>query len=315
MCWVPARFKLGRACEDHSPTIIEGNQRTMTTVLKWMAWIGLVWINSAFAPNLLAESKPEKIYRKVLPSVMTLEVENFAGERFVGSAVLALADDIAITAWHVVSDARSVSAIFADGERIKVTGCIDSDGRRDLALVKLEKSLPGRQAVLCQSLQGVATRAYVIGAPKGYGFSISDGLVSQIRSVDGFQQYQVSCPISPGNSGGPLLNDRGQVIGIASWTKSDAQNINFAIPIREVADLNPAGQMTKWEQLALTRRPLAPRTVSASAVSGTVGATSAAGGFEDLAKRLEKSRGKQVTVVVQEEGQESKFTFTVPHPH
>ena len=66
--------------------------------------------------TLQAETKPEKIYRKVLPSVMTLEVENNQGERFVGSAVLALGDDVALTAWHVVWDARSVWATFADGE-------------------------------------------------------------------------------------------------------------------------------------------------------------------------------------------------------
>ena len=67
-----------------------------------------------------AGSKAEKIYRKVLPSVMTLEVENRLGEHFVGSGVVGLADDCVVTAWHVVSDARLVSAVFADGTRVHV---------------------------------------------------------------------------------------------------------------------------------------------------------------------------------------------------
>ena len=261
--------------------------------------------------DLFAGSKPEKIYRAVLPAVMTLEVENFAGERFVGSAVLGLMDDVAITAWHVVSDARSVWAAFADGTRVRVKGCIDSDGERDLALLKLEKPLPGRKAVLSRNLQAVATRAFVIGAPKGYGFSISDGLVSQIREVDGIAQYQVSCPISPGASGGPVLNDRGQVIGITSWTKSDAQNLSFAIPSREIERLDANAPVIPWEMLALsTRPPITPRAASTKVAAKDDRHQTP--GFDDFARRLERSSGKRVTVVVQEDGKENKYTFIVP---
>ena len=186
---------------------------------------------------------------------MTLEVENQSGERFVGSAVLALVDDIVLTAWHVVADARSVWAVFADGQRVQVVGRIDYDGERDLALLKLEKRLPRRQAALCSELQPVASRTYVIGAPKGYEFSISDGMISQIRSVNGWLQYQLSCPVSPGNSGSPVFNSRGQVIGIASWTKADAQNVNFAIPTREFLRLKASAPLMTWAQLAATNPP------------------------------------------------------------
>jgi len=130
-------------------------------------------------------------YQKTLPSVMSLQVEDLAGEKFVGSAALALADDVAVTAWHVVAGARSVSAVFADGQRIEVSGCVARDGVRDLALLKLAKALPHRKAVLCSAMQPVAARAYVIGSAKGYDFSITDGLISQNRRVDGFPQYQL----------------------------------------------------------------------------------------------------------------------------
>lgn len=259
--------------------------------------------------QLLADSKPERIYRKVLPSVMTLEVENFAGERFVGSAVLSLDDDIAITAWHVVSDACSVRAVFADGSRVKVEGCVNIDRNRDLALLKLEKPLPGRRAVLSPRLQAIATRVFVIGAPKGYGFSISDGLVSQLRDVDGITQYQISCPISPGNSGGPLLNERGEVVGITSWTKSDAQNLSFAIPSREIERLKTRGPVITWQKLALDIRS---RTAPQEAISKAAVKDDTMPGFDDFAKRLERSTGRRVTVVVQEDGKENAYTFTVP---
>ncbi len=188
----------------------------MNVKLHRVFWLAL-WLVFAVTPEgLRATLTPEKLCQKVLPSVMTLEVESKNGERFVGRAVLALADDAALTAWHVVAAARSVWAVFADGQRVKVIGCIDHDGVRDVALLKLEKRLPHRQAVLCRELQSVASRVYVIGAPRGFDFSISDGLISQIRCVDGLVQYQLSCPISSGNSGSPILNPRGEVIGIAT---------------------------------------------------------------------------------------------------
>lgn len=280
-------------------------------------WLGLLCgllACMAHPARLRAETKPEKVYRKILPSVMTLEVENMAGERFVASGVLALADDVAVTAWHVVSDARAVWAVFADGRRMKATGCIDQDGDRDLALIKLEKPLPNRRAVLGNELQPVATRAYAIGSPKGSAFTITEGLVSQILQVDGFPQYQVSCPISPGSSGGPVLNNRGEVIGITSWTKTDAQNMSFAIPVKELARLDPARASTPWAQLTTTNRP--PLAARASGLWKPVAATkqNSLGGndFEDLKARLRRSTGKVVTIVVQEAGHQNKFTFTVP---
>ena len=257
-------------------------------------------------------ANPQAIYRKVLPSVMTLEVENQAGERFVGSAVLTLADDTAITAWHVVSDARSVWAIFEDGTRVKVSGWLDRDPERDLALIKLGQPMPGRRAVLSREIESVASRAYVIGAPKGYGFSITDGLVSQIRQVGGFAQYQISCPVSAGNSGGPVLNEKGLVIGIVLWTKSDAQNVSFAITSLEVGRLKVNQAVSVWPQAATPPLSFGPAATNSSALVSTERQEFSSAGFTDFIQRLAQSAGKDVSVVVQEDGREKKFSFTVP---
>jgi hypothetical protein len=276
-------------------------------------WLGL-WLLNACAPaGLHAALTPEKLYPKVLPSVMTLEVKSQSGEKFIGSAVLALADDVVLTAWHVVADARSVCAVFADGQRVNVIGCIDYDGGRDLALLKLEKRLPHRRAVLGRELPAVAARAYVIGSPKGYDFSITDGLISQIRSVKGFLQYQLSCPISPGNSGSPVFNQRGEVIGIASWTKAGAQNLSFAIPTRDFIRLNVFERPTTWEQLAASPRPAAGASLMESRQSNdkVLEEKTDDGGFAAFKKRLSDSVGKSVTVVFQDEERTNTFTFTV----
>ena len=265
----------------------------------------MVWMAFAANPTTLhAALTPEKLYQKVLPSVMTLEVESQSGEKFIGSAVVALADDVAVTAWHVVADARSVWAVYADGQRVKVIGCVHQDALRDLALLKLEKPRFHRQAALCGKLQAVAGRIYVVGTPKGYAFSISDGLISQIRTVNGFREYQLSCPISPGNSGSPIFNQCGEVIGIASWTKSDAQNMSFAIPTQDFIRLKVSAQPTTWEQLAASHAPTAPTPlikIPHGQDEAPIDAAETAG-FTAFQKWYYDSVGKSVTVVVQEEG-------------
>jgi hypothetical protein len=285
----------------------------MTVRLRRIFWLGLWLVNACAPAGLHAALTPEKLYQKVLPSVMTLEVKSQSGEKFIGSAVLALADDVVLTAWHVVADARSVCAVFADGQRVNVIGCIDYDGERDLALLKLEKLLPHRRAVLGRELPAVAARAYVIGSPKGYDFSISDGLISQIRSLHGLLQYQLSCPISPGNSGSPVFNHRGEVIGIASWTKADAQNVSFAIPSQDLIRLNVFERPTTWAQLAASPRP-APRTTlleSRQSNDKVLEEKTDGRSFAAFKKRLSDSVGKSVTVVLQEEERTNTFTFTL----
>jgi S1-C subfamily serine protease len=74
---------------------------------------------------------------------------------------------------------------------------------------------------------------YALGAPKGHEGSISGGLISQRAERNGVHVVQTSAAISPGSSGGPLFDARGNLIGITSFQRTDAQNINFAIAAEE----------------------------------------------------------------------------------
>ena len=254
-----------------------------------------------------AEELPaEKIYAQTLPSVLTLRVESKSGDRYVGSAFLALKEGIAVTAWHVIYDAIKVTAKFSDGASCDVTGFIDYDETKDIALIKVDSkerpllSIAGAKPV-------VGMRTYVIGSPKGYEFSIGDGLLSQIQKVDGFSQYQVSCPFSPGNSGGPILNNHGEVMGIAAWTRNGAQNLNFATPAAETAELNPEKPITLWKQSGKKKPSFTSDMHKRSSPVNESAQTA-----QELKKLFNKSAGKSVTVTVVQEGQQEKFTFTVP---
>lgn len=260
------------------------------------------WVSLSPAQELSAE----KIYAQTLPSVLTLRVESKSGDRYVGSAFLALKDGIAVTAWHVIYDAAKVTAKFSDGTSCDVTGFIDYDENKDIALIKVDSKDRG-MLTIAGGQPAVGMKTYVIGSPKGYEFSIGDGLLSQIQKVDGFSQYQVSCPFSPGNSGGPILNGQGEVMGVAAWTRNGAQNLNFATPAIETAQLNPEKPITLWKQNG-KKKP----SFSSDMHKGSAPVNESAQTAQELKKLFNKSAGKSVTVTVVQEGQQEKFTFTVP---
>lgn len=261
-------------------------------------------------PVVAQEMRPEEIYQQLLPSVVTLQVENQAGARYVGTGFLALSNTVAVTAWHVVADARKVTARFADNEFVEVLGVVDKDEKNDLALIRLAGS--GRPRVtLNTSNAPVGSRAYVIGAPKGYEFSLADGLISQMRKVDGINQYQVSCPISGGNSGGPLVNGCGEVIGVTSWSKTDAQNVNFATPSACLASLDPSLPPKPWGNSGMSDSS-GVMANEGTALTGTADCRVPVNGLPDFKQALKGAAGEEVTVVLIRDGRTQTFTFIAP---
>ncbi|HEX3800189.1 MAG TPA: serine protease [Verrucomicrobiae bacterium] len=249
--------------------------------------------------------KPEEIYQRILPTVMTLHVQNARGENYIGTAFLALDKNVAVTAWHVVSDAAKVTAKFSDGRVVNVQQLIDKDEEHDIALIRLDGA-NRPEATLSVADPAVGSRAYVIGAPKGFDFSITDGLVSQLQTIHGSEQYQVSCPISGGNSGGPVVNERGEVLGVAAWTQKDAQNLSFAIPASFLTHLNPHHTPTPWSAVAAASGKIS--LLSAQSVNTSEPQRDIA----DLKHFLNNSAGERVTITVTKGDGEKKFDVVLP---
>jgi serine protease Do len=287
---------------------------SMTGSLKFAAAVSVYLAVAGVSFPLLGALRPEEIYQEVLPSTMTLEVENAAGLHFVGSAFLAVGEGLAVTAWHVVHDAQRVEARFSDNHRVTVSGLVDKNEELDLALIRLNTNIRPR-ITLSSTTPRIGSRIYVVGTPRGFDFSVSDGLLSQIRIVDKVRYYQVSCPISPGDSGGPVLNDRGQAVGVMSWHQANAQNVSFAIPSADIARLNPTRPLVAWRATSsLSHPPInAADLTRMSHLSALETGPSMTGGFRDFQRLLSDRVGKRITVTVEEESsKESRFIFEVP---
>jgi len=212
--------------------------------------IALVLIFFTFATSHAQEISLDQLYKRLLPSVATLSVEKKDGQFMLGTGYLAINDGIMVTAWHVVKDAKHVIATFANGEKYEISGIIDKDEKRDIALIRV-KLFGAPKLVHATTEQSVGINTYIIGAPKGLDFSISDGILGQIKTMDGMKYYQFTCAASPGNSGGPMINAKGEVIGVVSWQIMDGQNLNFAIPAQYILGLDPSLPTTPWEAVKI----------------------------------------------------------------
>jgi serine protease Do len=145
-----------------------------------------------------------------------------------------ISDNLIMTNHHVVGDSNSVAIKFSNG--IQVIGkVVASNSGRDVALVKIEGSLP-KHFKMERAAPTVGSDVYAIGSPLDEKFhsTVSRGIVSGVREEHKKRFIQSDVNVRPGNSGGPLVNKQGDVIGITVSglvVNNDAQGINFFIPI------------------------------------------------------------------------------------
>jgi len=149
-----------------------------------------------------------------------------------GSAVLVGARGLALTNAHVVGDSMNVTVGRYDGETFSAR-VVAFDLHEDFALLRIAELAPTTPvASLRATPPRVGSEVYAVGHPLGLGWTISRGIVSGLPVIGGRAMVQTDTPISPGNSGGPLVDAQGYVVGIVTEKLSGggAENIAFARP-------------------------------------------------------------------------------------
>lgn len=178
-----------------------------------------------------------------------------------------------VTNWHVLEGAARVEVTTADGRKLIVDAFLTGYERHDLARVRVAD--PSGDPVemeamhLCSEPPRLGTRVLAIGSPHGYELTVSDGIVSALRkplpgavtdAEDGTTHLQVTAPLSPGSSGGPVIDMDGRVVGVATWGILGGQNLNFSVSashIEELLSLEPAPKsLSQWtlEQITAEAR-------------------------------------------------------------
>jgi len=168
-----------------------------------------------------------------------------------GSGVLLNDQGHIATNFHVVEGATKVEIAFHDGTKLPLLGCLRLSKSKDIAILRVDpERIDTSSLPLRESVPRKGERVVALGAPRHLAYSASEGTVSAVRTgreladIDGgYKKFdadahwvQTTAPISPGNSGGPLLDMRGQIVGLNTFTNLTGQNLNFAISSIDVLD-------------------------------------------------------------------------------
>ena len=198
------------------------------------------------------EALPDLV-RRVKPSVVSVLTYDAKGEPLISGSGFYLRPGEVVTNLHVIRGAQRVEihTLEGKGRTYPVTGALAVDEEGDLVLLSVD--LPAdrsRPLTLAVALPEEGERVFAIGNPLRLEGSVSDGIVSAVREVPDIGRIiQITAPVSHGNSGSPLFNMRGQVIGIVTVKVTNGQNINLALGAPRVAALS-RGPLVSFEQLA-----------------------------------------------------------------
>jgi len=185
------------------------------------------------------------IVRTSAPAVVTLFSMDARGASTGQGSGFFLTDGRIISNLHVIQGAAWIEIRDKDNHLLgSVSHAEALSSSADLVVLPALAEAPTGLALAPGSAEQ-GERIVVIGSPKGLENTVSDGIVSGQRIIDGEELIQITAPISPGSSGGPVLNARGEVIGVAVGLYREGQNLNFAVPVRNVRALasSPPGRL------------------------------------------------------------------------
>ena len=188
----------------------------------------------------------EEIYSMLYPST----VEIIAESDFISSLGSGFfIDDMGtvVTNYHVIEDCSEAYITANDGQTYEVKFVLGYDQKLDIAILSTscDKSTPVKMQ---EASIATGETIYVLGSSLGLTGTFSEGLVSSAdRNIGEVKYIQISAPISHGNSGGPVVDSKGQVIGIASAGFEEGQNLNLALPISVLQQVDRNKSITMAE--------------------------------------------------------------------
>ena len=168
----------------------------------------------------------------VLNSVVSISTDKAQG-----SGVIVDSRGYIVTNVHVISGATSVKVAMHSGKTYDVNILAGYDGNADIAVLKIDNvNLPALSFGDSGKLK-VGEKVIAAGNPAGLSFTITEGIVSQLRKIENKDYVQTDVPINPGNSGGPLVNSKAEIVGINNFKVGGFEGLGFAIASNHVKEI------------------------------------------------------------------------------
>lgn len=230
------------------------DSRRRNRLLFWLVAAGVtlaLHAVSGLATSVHAQDHLPELVRRIKPSAVAIETFDSQGKSLARGSGFFIEADRVVTNRHVIENAYRVEVHSSIGIVYQVKGVLAVDAEGDIALLKVDASA---HVVRPLTLERISPQegesVVVIGNPFGLEGSVTNGIVSAVRDIPTFGRIiQITAPISPGSSGSPVVNMRGQVIGVATLQVTGGQSVNFAIPSERISQLQ-IGTMVSLSELA-----------------------------------------------------------------
>jgi hypothetical protein len=229
----------------------------------------------SLGPSSAHAQTAQEIARKAFGSTVLIVMEDTNGQpSSLGSGFFVREGGIASNLHVVEGGAKGYAKLVGAKAKYDIEGIVALDLERDLVVLKVTAARSQALSLGNSDAVQVGESIYAVGNPQGLEGTFSQGIISGIREVGTDKLLQITAPISPGSSGGPVLNGRGEVIGVSVATFKGGQNLNFAIPANYLKTLlaktGPAKPLAQAKPTGAQRSILAKLGGRSSA--GVVGA-------------------------------------------
>jgi S1-C subfamily serine protease len=198
-------------------------------------------LSSVLSIVVFMQQDAKEIYKNLTPSMVAIKTDVASGSGFVLKS-----NGLICTAAHVIENAKTVTVRFSDGKEYESTGLIDVDEKNDVAVFRA-RFLDRPEVKMQTKAQEIGSKLFIVSAPLGLEFSISEGILSQYRTFESAQMLQHTCQTSPGSSGGAVCNQTGEVVGVHNSKRVGGEGLNFAVAAEHVAALDLTLPTTKYD--------------------------------------------------------------------
>lgn len=183
------------------------------------------------------------LFKMANPSVALIEMLNDRGQVVSSGSGFVVSKGEVVTNFHVLQGEENVEAkvSFPNGSFVRTKAIKRYDENLDLAVLDISRIALAPPTLKINGMKvSTGEKAYALGSPLGVSNTITEGMISNNNVVvNGLPYYQFNASTTNGNSGGPLLNMYGEVVGVVTWMYTNSQNMNYAVPVRQLGLLDP----------------------------------------------------------------------------